>query len=57
MYEWYNPVWRADKPRYIREHMIPQFKDLVTRYKPSLIFSDGEWDLSSAEWQSPDERH
>jgi hypothetical protein len=37
--------------------MIPQFKDLVTRYKPSLIFSDGEWDLSSAEWQSPDERH
>jgi alpha-L-fucosidase len=41
MYEWYNPVWRADKPRYIHEHMIPQFKDLVTRYKPPVIFSDG----------------
>ena len=34
LYEWYNPLWLSDKPRYIREHMFPQFKDLVTRYKP-----------------------
>jgi alpha-L-fucosidase len=54
MYEWYNPLWLSDKPRYISEHMFPQFKDLVTHYKPSLIFSDGEWDLTSAEWRSPE---
>ena len=54
LYEWYNPLWLTDKPRYIRTHMFPQFKDLVTRYKPSLIFSDGEWDLPSAEWRSPE---
>lgn len=54
LYEWYNPLWLSDKPRYIREHMFPQFKDLVTRYKPALIFSDGEWDLPSAEWRSPE---
>jgi alpha-L-fucosidase len=54
LYEWFNPLWLSDKPRYIREHMTPQFKDLVTRYKPSLIFSDGEWDLPSAEWKSPE---
>ena len=36
------------------EHMFPQFKDLVTRYKPSIIFSDGEWELPSAEWHSPE---
>jgi alpha-L-fucosidase len=53
LYEWYNPLWLSDKPRYIREHMTPQFKDLVTKYKPSIIFSDGEWDLPSAEWGSP----
>ena len=53
LYEWYNPLWLTDKPRYIREHMTPQFKDLVTRYKPSIIFSDGEWDLPSADWGSP----
>ena len=54
LYEWYNPLWLSDKPRYIREHMFPQFKDLVTRYEPSLIFSDGEWELDSAEWHSPE---
>lgn len=54
LYEWYNPLWLSDKPRFIREHTFPQFKDLVARYEPSLIFSDGEWDLPSAEWRSPE---
>ena len=54
LYEWYNPLWLSDKPRYVSEHMFPQFKDVVTRYKPSIIFSDGEWDLPSAEWHSPE---
>lgn len=34
--------------------MTPQFKDLVTKYKPSVIFSDGEWDLSDTAWKSPE---
>ena len=46
LYEWYNPLWLTDKPRYISEHMIPQFKDVVTRYKPDIIFGDGEWELT-----------
>jgi alpha-L-fucosidase len=54
LYEWYNPVWLSDKPRYIREHMFPQFKDLITRYQPAIIFSDGEWDLPSSEWRTPE---
>jgi alpha-L-fucosidase len=54
LYEWYNPLWLTDKPRYIHDHMFPQFKDLVTRYKPSIIFSDGEWELPSSEWHSPE---
>jgi len=52
LYEWYNPLWLTDKPRYVAEHMTPQFKDVVTRYKPSIIFSDGEWELPSADWHS-----
>jgi alpha-L-fucosidase len=54
LYEWYNPLWLSDKPRYVREHVFPQFKDLVTRYEPAVVFSDGEWDLPSAEWHSPE---
>jgi alpha-L-fucosidase len=54
LYEWYNPLWLSDKPRYVKEHMTPQFKDLVTRYKPAIIFSDGEWEQPSSEWHSPE---
>jgi alpha-L-fucosidase len=52
LYEWYNPLWLADRKRYVDEHMTPQFKDVVTRYRPSIIFSDGEWDMPSADWKS-----
>ncbi|MBN1421093.1 MAG: alpha-L-fucosidase [Planctomycetes bacterium] len=52
LYEWYNPLWLSDRTTYIEKHMIPQFKDVVTRYRPSIIFSDGEWDLPSSAWKS-----
>lgn len=52
LYEWYNPIWLTDKEKYVEEHMFPQFKDVVNRYKPSIIFSDGEWDLPSKKWRS-----
>lgn len=54
LYEWYNPLWRFDRKLYVNDHMFPQFKELVTNYKPSIIFSDGEWDMTSEEWRSPE---
>src|ERR1035438_2110041 len=54
LYEWYNPLWLKDKPRYVNDHMFPQFKDVVMRYQPSIIFSDGEWELPSSDWRSPE---
>lgn len=52
LYEWFNPLWKTDRKRYVAEHMTPQFKDVVTRYEPSIIFSDGEWDMPSKDWKS-----
>jgi alpha-L-fucosidase len=52
LYEWFNPLWLTNRPLYVEQHMIPQFKDAVTRYQPSIIFADGEWDLSSKDWKS-----
>jgi alpha-L-fucosidase len=52
LYEWFNPLWLEDRPRYVTEHMLPQFKDVVTRYRPSIIFADGEWDMPSKDWKS-----
>ena len=54
LYEWYNPLWLKDKQRYVAEHMFPQMKDLVNRYAPSVLYTDGEWDLPSSEWRSPE---
>ena len=52
LYEWFNPLWLKDRARYVDEHMTPQFKDVVTRYAPDIIFADGEWDMPSADWKS-----
>jgi alpha-L-fucosidase len=54
LYEWFNPLWLTNKDAYIERHMIPQFKDLVTRYSPAVIFSDGEWELPSEKWRAPE---
>lgn len=52
LYEWFNPIYKSDVKRYVDEHMLPQIKDLVLMYSPSLIFSDGEWDHPSDVWRS-----
>ena len=54
LYEWYSPLWLSDKSRFVRAHLFPQFQDLVTRYQPSIIFGDGEWEMPSAEWHTPE---
>jgi alpha-L-fucosidase len=55
LYEWFNPRWLSgDIDGYVQAHLFPQFKDLVTRYQPSVIFSDGEWDLPSEKWRAPE---
>jgi alpha-L-fucosidase len=54
LYEWYHPLWTADKKRFISGHLFPQFKDLVSRYRPDIVWSDGEWDLTSEEWRTPE---
>jgi alpha-L-fucosidase len=52
LYEWYNPLWLSNKQRYVTDHLFPQFKDVVTHTEPAIIFSDGEWELPSAEWHA-----
>lgn len=52
LYEWFHPLYKSDVKRYVEEHMVPQFKDVVTRYRPSIIFTDGEWDHPDDVWRS-----
>ena len=52
LYEWYNPTYKSDPERYVDNHMIPQMKDLVLRYTPDILWTDGEWDMPSKKWKS-----
>ncbi len=54
LYEWYNPLYKNNFEKYVDEHMFPQMKDLVNRYKPDLFWTDGEWDYPSEDWKSTD---
>lgn len=52
LYEWFNPLYKSNLTQYVDEHMIPQMKDLVTRYSPDIVWTDGEWDHPSEVWKS-----
>jgi alpha-L-fucosidase len=44
--------YKIPEDKYVDENMMPQLKELVTNYQPSIIFSDGEWDKPAAYWKS-----
>lgn len=52
LYEWFNPVYKSDVNQYVDEHMIPQMKDLVTKYEPDILWTEGEWEQTSETWKS-----
>lgn len=53
LYEWFNPIYTTDVAAYVTNHMLPQMKELVTRYRPDVLWTDGQWEQTSATWQAP----
>lgn len=57
-FEWFNPVYRADKANsfktqdYVAEVSIPQMHEIVNRYKPHVVWSDGDWEAPYTYWNS-----
>jgi alpha-L-fucosidase len=52
LYEWDNPIYLADPARFIDEVSIPQMKELVEKYDPWLLWTDGGWQHSAADYRS-----
>lgn len=42
--DWHNPLAHGESfARYRDEYMIPQLKELITRYHPAVLWFDGQW--------------
>ncbi len=53
--EWGNPLYaRETIGRWVTEMNHPQMKELVSRYQPDVLWTDGEWDYSAEELRSAD---
>ncbi|MBQ9879879.1 MAG: alpha-L-fucosidase [Clostridia bacterium] len=52
VYEWFNPLYLKDPEEYALKHLHPMLKELVTKYEPATLFTDGEWDHDSGVWHS-----
>jgi alpha-L-fucosidase len=52
LYEWFNPLWKADPKKYAAEHVWPQMKELINNYQPDVFWTDGDWDAPAETWKS-----
>jgi alpha-L-fucosidase len=63
LYEWYNPLYQTDRANnYTTQHFVDgktmaELYDLVQKYQPELIWSDGEWEAPSDYWKARDFLH
>ena len=54
LFEWWNPLYLADPSTYVEQVMYPQLLDVVTRYAPDVLWSDGDWEQNATTWRSQD---
>lgn len=58
LYEWYNPLYLADKQNnfttdtFVTHKIIPEMHELIEKYKPEVIWSDGDWEATDSYWKS-----
>lgn len=58
LYEWFNPLYLSDKKNnfktdvFVRQKIIPELRELVEKYKPEIVWSDGDWEAPDVYWKS-----
>ncbi|KAK7112501.1 alpha-L-fucosidase-like [Littorina saxatilis] len=58
LFEFFNPLYLADKKNnfttqdFVSSKTMPELYELVNRYKPEVVWSDGNWEADSKYWNS-----
>lgn len=58
LFEWYNPLYLMDKANnfssnyFVVTKTMPELFEIVLKYKPEVIWSDGEWEAPVEYWKS-----
>ncbi|GLH08491.1 Putative alpha-L-fucosidase [Gryllus bimaculatus] len=58
MFEWFNPLYLHDKGNnfstqlFVTSKTVPELHELVEKYQPAVIWSDGDWEASDSYWTS-----
>jgi len=58
LFEWFNQLYLMDKANQFKTQLfskgktIPELHELVNKYEPEVIWSDGEWEASDDYWTS-----
>lgn len=58
--EWYHPLYLKDKENgfktqyFVFSKTMPELYELVIKYKPEVIWSDGDWEVEDTYWNATD---
>ncbi|KRZ77260.1 Alpha-L-fucosidase [Trichinella papuae] len=58
LYEWFNPLYQSDKAKnfktqdYVNSVVIPQLMEIIYKYQPKVLWSDGDWEAADVYWNS-----
>jgi alpha-L-fucosidase len=54
--EWFNPLYLKDKnestQNFVVNKILPELKEIIEIYRPEIVWSDGDWEMSDGYWKS-----
>lgn len=60
MFEWFHPLFKKDQANgfrtqeFVKAKTMPELYEIVNKYKPEIVWSDGEWMALDTYWNSPE---
>jgi len=58
LFEWFHPLYLSDKKSnwtkqdFVNQKTLPELYEIVNKYKPEVVWSDGDWEASDDYWKS-----